>query len=959
MSDWEDLPSAQTSGGASFSKPEKEAPGWSDDEDKGKSFGGGGRGGGGYRGGNRGGDGDGFGFRGGRREGGGGFRGRRDDNEDVMELPPIPSSCDKDEVGAFIDQLNLSKYTNSLPLIRKLRDYMLTAFKTLVNQAWASLEKLAQEKRAQKAHQIRKTTDMMNSLMDDMNRLLFESEHEEANGIGQFQNIIADCRADLSRLMNLQQIVVPQLSQVVDRQINRTSRTESARSKGLTEVDDITEIQSAAYNVYHQVFGQGYQTGRRLYDNNQGVLRDDSIPTEHQKHPGNNQVEGSTYEVTRFQHWLSEHFVSRHEIRAMRFGIPEMGFQSYAWPDAKKLHISTVHQKKISYCRLLIRTRIILTVATEAIQSSSVQASSMVNLARHQRSQNQNTPDGVYVSRYNATGDEGTPCSATGVPGRAVDMRASSTPNEHNSDPGLSFIPNLTYEDGTIPLLATGGAASTPSDPSLPAEHSLGLEMDSGTLVLPADADETRLVGLPGSTVVRSRLGGAPASTPLISFRPRLPVIDEEHHLRLSRVSRELQLSITVPPEETTLIQQREWSSIFRPRDQMIRYAEGGLPPRQALRVRRRRRGRRNASVASPPLTPERILRREEAFRSSRHIAATFMSSLLQNAAGEVSSTSVDKIMGISRNGQPQIQLTTAAITSLEVSEAPRFSDSGAYTQSAAFSQDVAVAPSDISTNAPIDQASFDKALAILPPINSTPISQHPIAVFGPKSGLENKPQIMDNSDIMNTSVPPMPMEVDEVPVEVSNTLANISDHAYVTDVQILPTLQINSSNSASTYITSSALNLAPPTSTNDLQTVNTRRTSMENQLYRESINDLEYISQHANVVRLMVDRQEELGVQGNSLGHVTENRRGSLNYSTMPAVKVYDPQIIQNIQKDKIRIVHGLFGALIRQCQVDMHNAPFIRNRKDAIMAYRFLLELKTANIISLSPDGRFFALL
>ncbi|XP_043645791.1 sister chromatid cohesion protein solo [Drosophila teissieri] len=886
----------------------------------------------------------------------------------VMELPPIPSSCDKDEVGAFIDQLDLSKYTTSLPLIRKLRDYLLTAFKTLVNQAWASLEKLAQEKRDQKAHQIRETADMMNGLMDDVNRLLCEGEHEEANGIGQFQNIGADCRADLPQLRNLQQIVVPQPSEVGDRQINRTSRTGSARSRGLTEVDDVTEIQSAAYNVY-QVFNQGYQTGRRLYDDNQGVLRDASIPTEDQEeHAGNNQVEGSTYAVARFPHWLSEHFVSRHEIRAVRFGIPHMVFQSYAWPDALKLPISTVHQRRISYCRPLIRTRIISTVATEPNQSSSVQVSSMVNLARHQRSQNQETPDGVYVSRYNATGDEGTPCSATGVPGRAMATRASSTPNEHNSDPGLSFIPNLTYEDGTIPLLATGGAASTPSGPSLPAEHSLGLEMDSGTLVLPADADETRLVGLPGSTVVRSRLGGAPASTPLLSFRPRLPVIDEEHHLRLTRVSRELQLSIAVPPEETTLIQQREWGSIFRPRDQMIRYAEGGPPPRQAQRVRRRRRGPRNASVASPLLTPERIIRREEALRSSRHIASTFMSSLLQNAAGEVATShltaarSVEEItasIDISRIGLPQIQLTTAATTSLEVAQAPRFSDSGAYTQSAAFLQDLAIAHSDISTIAPIDQASFDQALAILPPINSTPISQHPIAVFGPKSGLENKPEIMDNSDIMNTSVPPMPMEVDEVPVEVSNPLANISDHAYVTDVQVLPTLQINFSNSASTDITSSAVNLAPPTSTNDLQTVNKRRTSMQNQLYRVSMNDLGYISQHANVVRLMVDRQEDLGVQGHSLGHVRENRRGSLNYSTMPAVKVYDPQIIQNIQKDKIRIVHGLFGALIRQSQVDMHNAPFIRNRIDAIMAYRFLLELKTANIISLSPDGRFFALL
>ncbi|EDV57999.2 ATP-dependent RNA helicase vasa isoform X2 [Drosophila erecta] len=93
MSDWDDEPSAQTSrgggdwDGAASNKPGEEVSEWSDDEHKGKSFGGGGRGGdgAGYRGGNRDGDRDGGGFRGGRHEGGGGFRGRRDDNEDGEE----------------------------------------------------------------------------------------------------------------------------------------------------------------------------------------------------------------------------------------------------------------------------------------------------------------------------------------------------------------------------------------------------------------------------------------------------------------------------------------------------------------------------------------------------------------------------------------------------------------------------------------------------------------------------------------------------------------------------------------------------------------------------------------------------------------------------------------------------------------------------------------------------------
>jgi len=72
---------------------------------------------------------------------------------------------------------------------------------------------------------------------------------------------------------------------------------------------------------------------------------------------------------------------------------------------------------------------VVETGGSRADNSSIVQASSLVNLARQNRSQNQNTP----VSRYES--NQGTPLSAAGVSDR-VAMRASSTPLGQNSDPG-------------------------------------------------------------------------------------------------------------------------------------------------------------------------------------------------------------------------------------------------------------------------------------------------------------------------------------------------------------------------------------------------------------------------------------------------------------------------------------------------------------------------------------------
>jgi len=513
----------------------------------------------------------------------------------------------------------------------------------------------------------------------------------------------------------------------------------------------------------------------------------------------------------------------------------------------------------------------------------------------------------------------------------------------------LSFIRNLTYDDGAIPLAVPGGAASTPIGPSLPGQHSLELELDSGTLVLPTDGDETAAMGQAGLSVGRSRLVGTPSLTPFPSFQPRLPVIDEEHHrpltLTLTRASRELQMSL--PPEEEAnavileepaaaievalpvampvtppLSPPREWICVFRPRDQLVNYVEGPAP-RRAARVRRPRVRvpPRPIAVPTPPTTPEQPIRDEEAMRSNRHIATTFMSDFLQNAAAVVDPSRLTEVMPppteIKSPGLPQIDPAISATNSMElVHDLQKFSDSGASMPLKAAFQDLEVAPLDIYVNAQDQMAPFDSATALLPPINSTPIVQDPNKIIvGPTNSHEIKPEMVDKSNLLNTSVQLttmentsiqlmpmentsvhlmptentsaentsiqlMPMDIDDGPLQVSSTLANMSDHAYVTDVQVLPTLEIQSFNIASIDVDASRKKMdSTVTSTEGLQ--KEPRTATQNPLNRVSIKDLAFISQHASMLRLMVDRHKQLSAEGKS--RLLFNREGLFSYYSMP----------------------------------------------------------------------------
>ncbi|KAH8353674.1 hypothetical protein KR084_012624, partial [Drosophila pseudotakahashii] len=848
---------------------------------------GGDQGGGNRRGGDRDRNGDGGGFRGGRREGGdgGGYRGRRDNNEDAVILPPIPTSLDEEVVGEFIASLDVNAYATNLARIRKLRDYLFKAFRALVEKERISLERLDQEKRGKKGNEIHKTLATMETFIEDIDRLLVVTER----GKRQIQNLGVDWRANLGRLeRNAPPFVVPPRSTIRGRK-KRSPEVDVLSKEYLRQLEDL--------------FRQGGGQPDLNASGDEEQLYVNPRPT---------------YGSIRYHQVLSEEFVADGEMRPVRSFSPRELLHNLSWPNETNSNWLEVPEPKKpirAVFRISTTAGAVMTeppttpIGSDYNSMGVLQASSSVNLARHLLSQDRNTPAGSNVNiSPAAVSDRGT---AMGI----------STPNEPISDPGLSFIPHLMYDEMATPLSVPEGAASTPIGPSLPGEHSMKSDMGN-------ELAETAIVGQTGLSIVRSRLGGTPSSTPFLSFQPRLPVIDEEHHrpstLQMSLPPPQEEAAVAVIMEESTTTLQvamqvaepmtppssppRDWRFIFRTRDELVNYVEGPAP-RPAPRVRRPRRNParnpRTAAIPTPPTTPGRQpIQSEEEMLNSRHIATNFVSSFMRRQMD----------VAIAQ----QVQHTN---------------------------RDILPPNGEI-----VPEAVLPPNGEIIPEVVLLPIEEiMPEVVFPP------------NEEIIPEVVLPIipqvvvSMAVDEDPPEVSNALANVSYNAHVTDVQLLPKVDIHSLNIASMdrdRMLDLGVNIGGSGST--VMPIS-RSEAKQKALRRVHVEDLAYISRHANMLRLMVDHNIDLTKQGKA---TVLRREGSKTYYAMPAVNCYDPKIILDMDMEKIRVVHGLLLAIVRQVRVDIQKESFIKNSRDRAIVFRILLELKAANIIYLSSDGRFFSL-
>lgn len=548
-----------------------------------------------------------------------------------------------------------------------------------------------------------------------------------------------------------------------------------------------------------------------------------------------------------------------------------------------------------------------------------------------------------------------------------------------------------------LSMMLGGGSTSTPAAaPAMPAEFPLGSVVDSGTLMLSADNEETAFVGAAASTSeVRScRLaGGTPASTPLLNFRPLLPVINEEQHRLhqplqhqqiITAVPRALDLTISSPPhgvEEASVsvpvatltdptAQRRDWAAIFRPREQMISYFERSNTPRRPVqRARRRRPAGDPAPVVNNLEAPQEQIQGDEEVvvaRSSQEITTNFMANLLQKAADVVNASQHITKQPASATLAPlkndNLPGLDANVKMVQVDDhaQPSFVKSRPNYES--FFQQPRCSVAD--TTATAAEAVLDLACAPEKVLHPLAAASEPTDPTEKVTDFDTTIDILNISEI-NLEQPCLPT-IEPMDLPSITSFAEFTEHQ--TDVQLLSgppnralslcNLTAAKSNLSKEVVTGSKAECSRTVVASELVSLNECRE--DNSLYhRGSIEDLSYIVQHADMLRLLIDRQKELSVDKTQLSLNTECLESSSNgYLSMPAVKVYDPKIVVNLSEGKIRLVHGLFGALVMQPQVDMRSASFIQNRMDAAATFKLLLDLKAANIINLSKDGLIFSL-
>lgn len=76
------------------------------------------------------------------------------------------------------------------------------------------------------------------------------------------------------------------------------------------------------------------------------------------------------------------------------------------------------------------------------------------------------------------------------------------------------------------------------------------------------------------------------------------------------------------------------------------------------------------------------------------------------------------------------------------------------------------------------------------------------------------------------------------------------------------------------------------------------------------------------------------------------------------PPYEHFDPSVLLNADKERLAVKLGVIQNIIRQRSFDINKCDFIKDRMSAAIAFGFLLELKSAGLITLTADGRNVAL-
>lgn len=488
-----------------------------------------------------------------------------------------------------------------------------------------------------------------------------------------------------------------------------------------------------------------------------------------------------------------------------------------------------------------------------------------------------------------------------------------------------------------------------------PPEPPQALEgsMDFASVVMPPTSSENSLTPL----LFRSR--HAVSSTPLQDYRHQLPPIDEELSHQQNRpptIGRVLEMSESPPttPRPTAIANEsfqaqdvgasavelqlsptipRDWNSIFRPRDNMPNY-EGQAVAQPKPKQKRKRPVPVHLTGDSPTAANEP--------RSNHEITTTFVADLLQSAMQ-----------------QDEAPLRQAGIIEVQPEE-----------------------PLNPPSMNPLQPAEPDLEL---PQSIALPMELPTVMETELNPPTNNAEQMMETDlelrqadiagDLMTTADPPaLPMEVD-FPVP-SVSLEQLPDRPIVTSMRIVvppdgeslyagqPQFNLTGlTGLTSECPTSAHTTLSTRLMEDSIATQQKEKSTHHEQLnrdhfYRENLDDLAFIVKNTEKLRLIVDHQKQLSDERQTLLEYSTSGKGNQRFISLPAVYTYDQKIILNMSDVKRRVAHSLMAALIMQPTVDMRSLPFITRRMEAAIAYRIILELKTAKIVNISKDARYASL-
>lgn len=311
----------------------------------------------------------------------------------------MPSSYDKDVVRQFLDELDLAAF-DDLSQLRQLRDYLVEAFKQLVNKEWDSIQVKERDERKRKARELRDEAASSDRILNEINHMLNDRGAEQQKLLTNWleSNIMDDqlqlptCSRDSfaaprtprqSRSMTMASTPVLEPTETPRKRTPRPTRREAGARSGEapgksnasddvaiekpTQIDELRKLIKADAEKYAQCDGNDEVYTAR-------VASSEQLET-------NIRINA---EPPCYQRWVPENFVRRREMRNTHYILPREMRKEIPLPElrANNVWFSCKAPARLVFHRPSIDNNSrLLTMETQQDQTSS-----LLNVPRQQES---------------------------------------------------------------------------------------------------------------------------------------------------------------------------------------------------------------------------------------------------------------------------------------------------------------------------------------------------------------------------------------------------------------------------------------------------------------------------------------------------------------------------------------------------------------------------------------------